>query len=398
MKHVASLLLLSATTLTAQTVAAPFAATYSAIPLTVPGIVSYGGTAFHPNDPNTLMVSPWPGATIYSVPLQRDGQGRIQSGGQATAAITVGGTDGGLAYGPTGVLFCTWFGPNRLSQIVPGSAATNRDDSLAALGITATVGACTFVPAGLPGAGRLKIASYAGPGFFDVPLTPDGTGTFTPGTATLTAPLPLGTEGLVYAPVIAPLLAGRLLVCEWIQGNIVAYQVDANGDPLLATRQVVVSGVPSVGGGAVDPWTGDLVFCGGSGQLLVLRANANCGSFSSYGAPTPSGGVTASISTSGCAQIGQTVFLDTTGPADALGLFAVGFAPTAMPMGNITVLQTMDVVVLLALDAGGHGGLTLTVPFLPIYSNSHLYMQCGFLDSTSPGGITASAGVDVFVL
>jgi hypothetical protein len=397
MKHVASLLLLSATTLTAQTVAAPFAAIYSVIPITAPGIFWYGGTAFQPTDPNTLMVSPYPGSTIYSVPLLRDAQGRIQSAGQATAAATVGGTDGGLAYSPTGVLFSTWFGPNRLSQILPGSSVTNRVDNLAPLGIPATVGACAFVPAGLPGAGRLKIASYAGSGIYDVPLTPDGAGTFSPGNATLTAALPQGTEGLVYAPGNAPLLGGQLLVCEWGFGNIVAYQVDANGDPLLATRQVVVSGAPSIGGGAVDPWTGDLVFCAGGGQVLVLRANTNCGSFSTYGAPSPGGGVTASISTSGCAQIGQTVFLDTTGPAGALGLFAVGFFPTALPMGNVTVLQSMDVVTLHALDAGGNGALTLSIPFAPIYANSHLYMQCGFLDSTSPGGITASAAVDVFL-
>ena len=130
MKHAVSLLLLSATTLTAQTVAAPFDATYSTIVLTAPGIVSYGGTAFLPTDPDTLLVAPWPSTTIYAVPLLRDALGRIQSAGQATVAATGGGTDGGLAFGPTGVLFCTWFGPNRVSQILPGSAVTNRVDDL----------------------------------------------------------------------------------------------------------------------------------------------------------------------------------------------------------------------------------------------------------------------------
>lgn len=398
MKHAVSLLLLSATTLTAQTVAAPFDATYSTIVLTAPGIVSYGGTAFLPTDPDTLLVAPWPSTTIYAVPLLRDALGRIQSAGQATVAATVGGTDGGLAFGPTGVLFCTWFGPNRVSQILPGSAVTNRVDDLGPLGISATVGACTFVPAGLPGAGRLKVASYAGPGFYDVPLTPDGTGTFSPGTATLTAPLPTGTEGLVYAPASAPLFGGQLLVCEWTAGSIVTYQVDANGDPLLATRQVVVNGVASPGGGAVDPTTGDLVFCVNGGQLVLLRADANCGPVSAYGAASPGGGVTATLTASGCAHVGQTVFLHSQGPGNALGLVAAGFAPTLLPLGNVTMLQTMDVVVLQSLDATGSGTLDMAIPFQPIYANSHIYLQCGFVDSSSPGGITASAGLDVLIL
>ena len=157
----------------AQAVLPPFNSTFQFANLgNVPGLFSYGGTAFSPTNPNVLLVAPYPTTTIVAIPLARNPQGFITGFGAATTVATVGGTDGGLAVGPTGVLFATWFGPNRLSQVRAGSTSTDRVDDLGPLGVGGSVGTCAFVPAGLPGAGRFKICSGSGSTVYDLPLTP----------------------------------------------------------------------------------------------------------------------------------------------------------------------------------------------------------------------------------
>jgi hypothetical protein len=236
----------------AQSVLPPFDTTYQIANLgAIPGVVSYGGTAFLPTNPNVLMVTVYPSPDIRAVPLVRNTQGFITGTGASTPVITVGGSDGGLAYGPNNVLFATWYGPNRLSQVKFGSTTTDRVDDLAPIGVSSSsVGACTFVPAGLPGAGRLKVCTWSSSAFHDVPLTPDGNGTFALGTAGAPVTLAGGVEGIVYAPAGAPLFGGQLLACEWGPGNIAAYQVDTIGNPLPATRQVVVGEIIQAGGAA----------------------------------------------------------------------------------------------------------------------------------------------------
>lgn len=398
MNHCVPLTLLFATAAAAQAVVAPFDTTWQVVNLgPVPGLNNYGGTAFRPNDPNVLLVSPWPSTTIQALPLVRDQQGHITGAGAAVATITVGGTDGGLAFGPGDVLFSTWFGPNRLNQIRPGSLATDRVDDLGPLGVPGTVGACTFVPAGLPGAGRFKVATWSTDGFHDLPLSPDGNGTYAPGTATPGIQLQGGVEGLVYVPANAALFGGQLLVCEWGAGNIVAYQVDANGDPLVATRQVVVTAASTPGGGAVDPVTGDLVFMAAGGTLLVLRDDTVCGTFTGYGTPSPGALGTPTITANGCARLGQTITLTTSGPANGLGVLALSDTALSQIWNGLLILQTMQVTVLDVLDASGSGSRPLAIPFLPALGNTHLYLQCGYLDGSTPSGLGTSAGLDVLV-
>jgi hypothetical protein len=117
-----------------------------------------------------------------------------------------------------------------------------------------------FVPAGFPGAGRFKVTSWSPGAWFDVTLAPDGLGTFDFASVTRILGFPRSVESFAYVPLGSPLFAApSVLVNEYSDGNVVAYEVDANGDPVLATRQVVLSDLNGPEGVAVDPLTGDVV-------------------------------------------------------------------------------------------------------------------------------------------
>jgi hypothetical protein len=200
--------------LTAQSVLPPFDTAYQIISIPT-GLGGYGGTAFAPGNPNVLLVGTYNSGVIRALPLVRNGSGFV-TGSQAPITVaTVGGPDGGLAFGPGNVLFATWYGANRLTQVKPGSTAADRVDDLYPLGLAASVGACTFVPAGMPGAGRLKVCTWSPSQFHDLPLTPDGNGTYAPGQAGPAIQLLGGVEGLVYVPSGAAMIGGTLLTAEW---------------------------------------------------------------------------------------------------------------------------------------------------------------------------------------
>lgn len=399
MRHLLPLVALStALALPAQYVVAPFDANYQVANFgTIPNIYNYGGTAFVPGNPGVLLVGSYNSGHISIVPLSRDAQNHINGFGPATQIATVGGPDGGLAFGPTGVLFSTWFGPNRLSQIKPGSFASDRDDELNSLGVNSSVGACTFVPAGLPGAGRLKVASWSYGDLHDVPLTPDGNGTFAPGIVNTTVTLVGGPEGLVYVPAGAPQLGGRLLVCEWNTGSIVAYQIDAIGDPLPATRQEVVLGAVTPGGGSVDPVTGDIAFLQVSGQLVVLRTGVGCGTETGYGVASPGALGTPTISGVGCANRGQSITVNLGGPSNGIGLLAYGAYQYNFLFQNLTVLQSFDGSVLSILSPTGTQSIPIAVPNQLSLSNAHLYLQGAYLDGSTLSGLISSPGLDIWI-
>lgn len=384
-------------TASSQTVLAPYNANWQFADLgTVPGVSTYGGTAFLPGNPNVLLISPYPTTTILALPLVRDGQGYITGFGASTPVATVGGTDGGLAFGPTGVLFATWYGPNRLSQIKPGSTSTDRVDDLSPIGVGSSVGTCAFVPAGLPGAGRFKVVSWSFSAFHDLPLTPDGNGTFIPGPAGPGIPVTGGPEGMVYMPTSAPLFGGKLLLAEWSAGNVAMYDINSIGDPLPATRVVVANGVYGLGGGALDPVTGDALFLNGSARLLVLRNIAACGTYTSYGPASPGALGTPTISGTGCARLGQTIAIGTTGPANGLGIIATGFQ-TNFAYQNLTVLQTLSATIVSVLSPAGIGSLPVAIPNNPALGNAHIYFQAAYLDASTSSGLISSAGLDILI-
>ena len=83
-----------------------------------------------------------------------------------------------------------------------------------------------------------------------------------------------GPEGFVYVPSGSPQFSGpSLLVSEYGVDEIAAYQVDGNGDPVVATRREFITGLDGAEGALLDPVTGDYLFStfGGGSRVIVVR-------------------------------------------------------------------------------------------------------------------------------
>lgn len=246
---------------------------------TPPGVFgSLGGINFDPNNPNTIWIggaANTPSGEIYALPVTRDLTGRITGfSGTSTLLALAPNIDGGLAIGPGNVMFVTTFSNNRLLQYRPGSAAPDRDIDLTALGVASSTGTCQFVPQGFPGAGKLKVASYSAGNWYDLTLAPDGMGTFNVTAVTQTVHTPGGPEGIVYIPGGNPgFTVDSVLVSEYGFGAVGAFEINANGDPILATRRDFITALGGVEGAVRDPVTGDFLFStfGGGNRVIVVH-------------------------------------------------------------------------------------------------------------------------------
>lgn len=279
MRHIPVLLvalLTSYSPVVAQTLGVDFAADYSVVdlggPPSVPG--SLGGITFL--DADTILIGGAAnsvGAAIYAVDVVRDPVSQSVTGfaGPATLFASAPNIDGGLQFGPGGVLFFTGYNINTLGQILPGQSAPAKTLNLSPEGVASSVGALSFVPAGFAGAGQLKLASYNASTWYSATLTPDGLGTYD--ISGLSAPLNIGggPEGIVYISGENPAFAvDSVLVSEYSTGRVVAYEIDSAGDPIVATRREFITGLLGAEGAAIDPVTGDFYFSTfGGGDRIV---------------------------------------------------------------------------------------------------------------------------------
>ncbi len=265
--------------LPAQTVAPFYAGTYTLTSLgSVSGLpTNYGGLVFKAGDPNTILIGGTAnnsGGLFYSVPVTRGVGGHIVSLGAATALGFGANNDGGVAYGPGGVLFYSQYSNNNVGQVKPGSNSDDKIVALGPLGIPSSTGALNFVPPGYNGAGQFKISSWSNGQFFTVALAADGSGTYNLTSATLQVTLPGGPEGFIYVPLGSPLFPSQsMLVAEYSAGTVASYTIDANGNPVLGSRQDFITGLTGAEGAAIDPVTGDFYFStfGGSNQVIQVR-------------------------------------------------------------------------------------------------------------------------------
>jgi hypothetical protein len=240
----------------------------------------YGGLTFVAGDPNMILLggnSNTGSGLFYSVPVTRGAGNHIVSVGSGTATGFGINNDGGIAYGPGGVLFYSEYPINKIGEVKPGSNTDNKTVDLSALGIAASTGALNFVPAGFNGAGQFKISSWAGGQFYTVTLAPDGSGTYNLTSATLQVTLPGGPEGFIYVPIGSPLFPLQsMLVSEYSANTVASYTIDSNGNPVLASRHDFITGLSGAEGAAIDPLTGDLLFStfGGDNQVIEVRGFA----------------------------------------------------------------------------------------------------------------------------
>lgn len=295
--RIAPLLLLLAPLGQAQSVDSFYASAYSLRTVaSIPGVPrAYGGVTIRADAPDVLLVAgncDTPDAKIYQVTVQRGTDGHIAGfTGVATVLASTPGRPGddtppwtGLVgdwdYGPGNVLFYTAW-DNSLSQILPGGSAPAKQVDLGeTIGLTANT--VVVVPAGLPGAGRFKLGTRHHHFWFDVPLTPDGMGTYNVGSPTTTIEgADIAFVAAAYVPAGTPKFSkASVVVCD--TDRICTFEVDANGDPVVGSQRTFVTGLDGPDGIGRDPATGDLIFVSTDANLgfFVL------GSFASGPPPT----------------------------------------------------------------------------------------------------------------
>ena len=265
-----------------------FSADYTATSLgSVPGLPqNYGGLTFLDND--TLLIG---GAAntesglFYTIDITRDSGGHITGfSGTATAFGAIGEyNDGGVAFGPGGVLFTSRWPVNGLGQTKPGSTDEDKITDLTSLGVAGSHSALNFIPTGFGGAGGLRLVSYSGGEWYKATLTPDGSGTYDLSSVTQIdldlntlgiQNVPGGPEGFVYIAAENPgFSANSMLIAEYLAGSVAAYEVDANGNPLVNTRRDFLTDLTGAEGSVIDPVTNDYLFStfGGGNQIVRVQ-------------------------------------------------------------------------------------------------------------------------------
>lgn len=397
-----------AAAVSAQTIQPPFNTAYVYTDLgSAPGVPSpLGGCIFKAGNPNVLLLGGGANGgngAIYEVTVSRDAQGFVTGFlGTATLLSTAPNIDGGLCYGPGNVLFYTGYPINTLGQIKPGSSTPDKVLQLSNYGIAGSVGTCNFAPANYPGAGQFKIASYSGGGFYGFIATPDGLGTFDITAANGPVQINGGPEGILYVPPGSALIPDytSILVNEYGTGNVVLYQLDAQGNPVPATRTPFMSGLGGAEGSCIDPITGDLVFVtfGGGDRVVRVTGFGVCGSHVNYGNGVGGLNGVPQISGGGCAGRGQITSVDiTSGRPFAAGLLAVGFNPASIPVYNGTLLVSIVNQFFHTLDATGQWNLTIVLPSTPAWNGLNIYSQAWYIDAAGTFGFSSTPGLHTLV-
>lgn len=263
----------------AQTIDPFFASDYSYTDIgTIDGVPSnFGGLTLLAGNPNKLLIG---GAAntinggLYTVDVVRDGNGHITGfSGVASLFGSAPYNDGGITYGPGGVLFASQWPVNMLGMYKPGSTTPDKTIDLTPLGVANSHSAITFAPADRSYAGKMKLTSWSGGQFYDAIFSPDGLGTFDINSVTQTATLSGGPEGFAYIPLGSTLFGDSMIVSEYSAGNVSTYDVDANGNPIEASRKLFMSGLSGAEGAYIDPLTGDFIFStfGGGSRVIVVQ-------------------------------------------------------------------------------------------------------------------------------
>jgi hypothetical protein len=260
-----------------------YAGSYTAYDLgEAPGVPPlYGGMTFMYNDPNKIILggnaNDAPGA-LYTLDVVRGADNHITGfSGPATYFAECAYNDGGVIYGPGDVLFTARWPINFLGELKPGSTTTDKLIDLSAFGVGgSSISALNFVPSTFGGAGRLKMVSWDQGNWYEAGYAPDGGGTYdiTGVTALPGSNLTGGPEGFVYvSQTSAQFGTPSMLVSEFSNGTVSAYEVDGNGDPIPGTRHLFMSDITGAEGATFDPLTGDFMFStfGAVSRIVSVR-------------------------------------------------------------------------------------------------------------------------------
>jgi hypothetical protein len=233
----------------------------------VPGIPPghLGGCVIKHDDPNTMLIageSETPNGAIYAVPLKRDACGHIIGfDGIATLVAQTPYVDANLVYGANNILLYPQWPVNQLSQLLPGQTQPSSTIDLTALGVAGgSISGLGFVPPTLPAGGGSRALTWSEGFWYHLTLGFDGQ-LYTVSSPQQTTTLPNGPGGFAYVPVGSPgFTKPSLIVAEWSVDKVATYEVDDQGDPIVATRQDFFTAFPRPWGAYFEPETGDFVF------------------------------------------------------------------------------------------------------------------------------------------
>jgi hypothetical protein len=336
--------------------------TWSASQLGVP--THLGGLVFDPAGGTLYVVgaADTSASGLWAVPVTRAGDGSIAAFG--TASLVFGGhpatpgLDAGVAFGPDGTLFFTYFEANFLGERPGGPAGTETRYDLALADVPRAASGLAFAPGRTDpasGAGMLQVSVGFGREVLDVPLVPAGGGLFAPGRAARFAALPAsGNAGLAYVP--GGTFAGDLLIAHFAGGALEVLVVDpATGLPIDA-----LTGLPAAGtdtpdvrplatglgegpiGLAFDPLAPDRLYVstfGGTPPDSVMEIAGFAATFATSTSTTTTSTSTASTSTSTLATATSTT--SATSPATTSATASTTTSTSDAPSSTTTTVTTV---------------------------------------------------------
>jgi hypothetical protein len=255
--------------------APPFDALYSVYDLgPVPGVPNpLGGAVVKAGDPSKLLIagaSERPEGAIYEIGVTRDTCGHIIGwNGTATLVAATPYVDANLLYVRSDLLVYTEWPQFNFSQLPVGATAPASTIDLRTVGLPSVgdqgPGGVGMVPPNLAAAGQLRMVTWPVGAWVHAATAPAGN-LLSVTSVTQTATAPNNPGGFAYVPAGSPGFASQsLIVAEWRQSGqqddrVAVYEVDGQGDPVIATRREFMSAFPRPWGAYFEPVTGDYLF------------------------------------------------------------------------------------------------------------------------------------------
>lgn len=269
----------------AQTLAPPFNVNYSLLDLgSAAGVPSnYGGVFILPTSPNTLYIGGTANqatGALYAVPITRDINGFITGiAGPGVRVADAPFNDGGITRDPGGLISYGQWPANNYAQVNLATGLVVNTVPLGPFGVVSASATAEFIPAGYPGAGGMRIGSWPGGQFYTVTYSVGGGGIISISAVTQVpaSTLPGGPEGWAYVPLGSPdFSVPSMIVSEYSANSVAVYDMDASGNPVIASRRLFISGLAGAEGAAIDPISGSFIFStfGGGNHIIVVRGFA----------------------------------------------------------------------------------------------------------------------------
>ena len=250
----------------------------------VPGVQpQYGGLFILASDPASLYIGGDANGSLgalYRIALVRDGDDAITGfSGTAVRVADAPYNDGGITLDPGGHISYAQWPSNGYGQIDLATGTVVNQIDLTPLGVASASAMVAFIPAGFPGAGGMRIASWSGGEFYEVgySVDPGGIIGITSVTPVPASTLPGGPEGWAYVPSGSPQFAApSMIVSEYSSATVSVFEMDGTGNPVIATRRDFVTGLNGAEGAAFDPVSGAYLFStfGGGDHVIVVEGFA----------------------------------------------------------------------------------------------------------------------------